>query len=78
MEVEVEIPNEAGIPIEAVAAVGPEADASLVATRSEGKDTTICTVRFTARPGTRGMLYAMVDFRSRTGSKAIAFIGRVE
>jgi hypothetical protein len=35
------------------------------------------TVRFTPAANARGMLYAMVEFRSETGSKDIAFVARV-
>ena len=37
-----------------------------------------CRVRLTPAAGYSGMLYAMVSFKSITGDKAVAFVGRVE
>ena len=77
VEVDVDIVNEKNVRIFAVQSRSSGADAELVSTsRGEG-DITTYRVRLTPRRGYEGMLYAMVLFRSDTGSKDIAFIGRV-
>lgn len=75
-ETEIELVNSAGVPIVEVASLDPAASAELVSCTTEGRRT-VCRVRFTAAAGHRGLLYGMVDFRSPTGSKDIAFVARV-
>ena len=76
-EVDVDIVNENNVRIFAVQSRSSGADAELVSTSRKEGDITTYRVRLTPRRGYEGMLYAMVLFRSDTGSKDIAFIGRV-
>ena len=77
VEVDVDIVNEKNVRIFAVQSRSSGADAELVSTTPKEGDITTYRVRLTPRRGYEGMLYAMVLFRSDTGSKDIAFIGRV-
>ena len=77
VEVDIDIVNEKNVRIFAVESRSSIADAELVATSRNSGDITTCRVRFTPHRGFEGMLYAMVLFRSDSGSKDIAFIGRV-
>ena len=77
IEVDVDIHNEKNVRIHAVESRSSTADAELVSSTPGEGDITTCRVRFTPHRGSQGMLYAMVLFRSDTGSKDIAFIGRV-
>ncbi len=77
IDVEVDIVNEKNVRIYAAQSRSSDADAELVSTSRKNGDTTTCRVRLTPRRGFEGMLYAMVLFRSDSGSKDIAFIGRV-
>ncbi len=77
VEVDVDIVNEKNVRIFAVQSRSSGADAELVSTSRKEGDVTTYRVRLTPRRGYEGMLYAMVLFRSDTGSKDIAFIGRV-
>ena len=63
--------------IYAVESRSSTADAELISSTPKEGDITTYRVRFTPRRGSAGMLYEMVLFRSDTGSKDIAFIGRV-
>ena len=77
VEVDIDIVNENNVRIFAVQSGSSGADAELVSTTPKDGDITTYRVRLTPRLGYEGMLYAMVLFRSDTGSKDIAFIGRV-
>ncbi len=77
VEVEVVLNNASAVPIASVASLSPDARAELLGTEPRGKGATVCRVRFTPRAGQAGLLYAMVEFRSLTGNKDIAFIARV-
>jgi hypothetical protein len=76
-EVEVRIANENRVRIHEVASLSPQAHATLVSAEHTTDGKTICRVRFTPAPDARGMVYAMVEFRSDTGAKDIAFVARV-
>ena len=77
IEVDVDILNKKNVRIFAVQSRSSAADAELVSTSPKEGGITTYRVRLTPRRGYEGMLYAMVLFRSDTGSKDIAFIGRV-
>ncbi len=64
--------------ISAVESRSPDATAELVSIfEPSGSDVSTCRVRFTPRAGFRGLLYAMINFRSPGGDKDIAFLARV-
>lgn len=77
IEVDVDIVNKGNVRIYAAQSRSSDADAELVSTSRRSGDITSCRVRFTPHRGVQGMLYAMVLFRSDSGSKDIAFIGQV-
>ena len=67
-----------GSGIYAVESLSPDATAEFLGIlESPGDDMSTVRVRFTPRAGTEGMLYAMVNFKSPTGDKEIAFLARV-
>ena len=64
--------------IYAVESLDPDATAEFLGIlEPPGDDSTTVRVRFTPRAGTEGMLYAMVNAKSHTGDKEIAFLVRV-
>ncbi len=77
VELDVDIVNKGNVRIYAAESRSSAADAELLSTSRRSGDITSCRVRFTPHRGVQGMLYAMVLFRSDSGSKDIAFIGRV-
>ncbi len=77
IEVDVDIVNKKNVRIYAAQSRSSAADAELVSTKRKDDDITTCRVRFTPHRGFEGMLYAMVLFRSDSGSTDIAFIARV-
>lgn len=78
IELEVALRNWDGIPVYAVESLSPDATAELVSTADPPGETTTCKVRFTPRAGYKGLLYAMVNFKSDTGDMDIPFIAQVE
>jgi hypothetical protein len=65
--------------VDAVESLTPDATAELVkADDSPESEFTICRVRFTPRPGFKGLLYADVMIRTETGDFDLPFIARVE
>ncbi len=77
VEIDVDIDNKENVRIYAAESRSSTADAELVSTKPKDGGITTCRVRLTPHRGLEGMLYAMVLFRSDSGSKDIAFIGRV-
>ena len=63
--------------IYAVESLSPEATVEFLGILEPPGDSTTVRLRFTPRAGTEGMLYAMVNFKSPTGFKEIAFLVRV-
>ena len=69
--------DQLGSGIDAVESLSPDATAEFLGILEPPGDTGTVRVRFTPRAGTEGMLYAMVNFKSPTGDKEIAFLVRV-
>jgi len=79
VEAEVLLPvTKSGIKIQSVQSQSQNAHAQLISsiTSDDGKSIT-CRVRFTPRKDYKGVIYAMVMFKSNTGSKDIPFIAKV-
>lgn len=77
VEADVDLHNRGGVPITGVESLSPDATAQLLSSAPGSGTTTTCRVRFTPARGARGMLYAMVLFRSPAGDKDVAFVARV-
>ena len=79
VEVDVIIPfDKSGVKFQSVQSQSQNAHAQLISstTSDDGKSIT-CRVRFTPRKDYKGVIYAMVMFKSNTGSKDIPFIAKV-
>ena len=63
--------------INAVESLTPDATAEFLGMLEPPGESSTVRFRFTPRAGTSGLMYAMVDFKSLTGDKAIAVIARV-
>ena len=63
--------------INAAESLTPDATAEFVGILEPPGEGSTVRLRFTARPGTTGMLYAMVNFKSPTGDMEIAVLARV-
>lgn len=78
VEVEVLIPvTKQGIKIQSVQSLSQNIHAQLVSSTTNDNDTITCRVRITPRKEYQGVIYAMVMFKSNTGSKDIPFIAKV-
>jgi hypothetical protein len=63
--------------INAAESLTPDATAEFAGLLEPPGDESTVRLRFTVKPGTTGMLYAMVNFKSPTGDKEIAVLARV-
>ncbi len=63
--------------INAAESLTPDTTVEFIGIMEPPGETSTVHLRFTAQPGTEGLLYAMVNFRSPTGDKAIAVLARV-
>ena len=63
--------------INAVESLTPDATAEFLGIMEPPDEPSTVRFRFTPRVGTSGLMYAMVDFKSLTGDKAIAVLARV-
>ena len=78
VEVDVIIPfDKPGIKFQSVQSLSQNIHAQLVSSTTNDNDTITCRVRITPRKEYQGVIYAMVMFKSNTGSKDIPFIAKV-
>ncbi len=68
----------AGITIDGVHSLSPDAEARLVSASPGANDLIACRVSVTPKRGYSGLLYAMVRFTSPTGHADVAFVAQVK
>ena len=63
--------------IDAAESQTPDATAEFIGILEPPGEESTVRLRFTAKPGTTGLLYAMVNFKSPTGDMELAVLARV-